>query len=60
MVVLGGGVMEADDLMLPIIREEAYQRAISAKFRKTPIVKTSLGYNAGLIGAASLALYPED
>lgn len=60
MVILGGGIMEADDLMLPIIREEAYKRAISARFRKTPIIKTSLGYNAGLIGAASLVLYPEN
>lgn len=60
MVILGGGIMEADDLILPVIREEAYKRIISARFRKTPIIKTLLGYNAGLVGAASLVLYPQN
>lgn len=58
-IFLGGGLMEADDLLLPGIRKEAYKRAISARYRKIPIVKTSLGYQAALLGAAALVLHSE-
>lgn len=56
MVVLGGGVVRAADLFLPRAREICRQRVISQSNKEVPIVETGLGYQAGLIGAASLVL----
>jgi glucokinase len=54
-IVLGGGVMEAGDLILnPIIRE-AERRAFQPCFESTQIVLASLGMDAVAIGAAMLA-----
>ena len=54
-IVLGGGVMEAGDLILnPIIRE-AGRRAFQPCFEATQIVLASLGMDAVAIGAAMLA-----
>jgi glucokinase len=54
-IVLGGGVMEAGDLILnPIIRE-AGRRAFQPCFEATQIVAAALGTNAVSIGAALLA-----
>jgi glucokinase len=54
-VVLGGGVMEAGDLILnPIIRE-AGRRAFQPCFEATQIVTSALGTDAVFIGAALLA-----
>lgn len=54
-IVLGGGVMEAGDLILnPIIRE-AGRRAFQPCFEATQIVAASLGTDAVSIGAALLA-----
>jgi glucokinase len=54
-VVLGGGVMQASDLMLEQIRRNAlnWTQPIAAKHVR--IEKTSLGEDAGLLGAARLA-----
>jgi glucokinase len=55
MVVLGGGLMQASDLMLERIRSQAlrWTQPIAAKVAK--IEKTMLGEDAGLLGAARLA-----
>jgi glucokinase len=54
-IVLGGGVMEAGDLILnPIIRE-AGRRAFQPCFEATQIVLASLGTDAVAVGAAMLA-----
>ncbi|HEY0006947.1 MAG TPA: ROK family protein [Pyrinomonadaceae bacterium] len=54
-IVLGGGVMEAGDLILnPIIRE-AGRRAFQPCFEVTQIVLASLGTDAVTVGAALLA-----
>ncbi len=54
-IVLGGGVMEAGDLILnPIIRE-AGRRAFQPCFEATQIVAAALGTDAVSIGAALLS-----
>lgn len=54
-IVLGGGVMDAGDLILnPIIRE-AKRRAFQPCFEATQIVAATLGADAVSIGAAMLA-----
>lgn len=56
MVVLGGGLMQAADLMLDTIRESAARWAQPIAFRKVRIELSTLGEDAGLLGAARLAL----
>jgi glucokinase len=53
-IVVGGGVSQALDLLLPGIRAEIAGRAM-AVFRDVPIVAAALGDNSGLVGAAGLA-----
>ncbi len=54
-IVLGGGVMEAGDLILnPIIRE-AGRRAFQPCFESTQIAAAALGTDAVSVGAAMLA-----
>lgn len=53
-IVVGGGVSQALDLLLPGIRAEIAQRAMPV-FREVPIVAAALGDNSGLVGAAALA-----
>lgn len=55
MVVLGGGLMQAGDLMMARIRRQAlcWTQPIAAKHVR--IEQTSLGEDAGLLGAARLA-----
>ncbi|MCC6163808.1 MAG: ROK family protein [Acidobacteria bacterium] len=56
-VVLGGGVMQgAAPLVLDAIRDEAARWAQPIAFRRCRIELTTLGENAGLLGAARLAL----
>ena len=56
MVVLGGGLMQAGDLLLPRIRETATRWAQPIAMQKTAIRLTELGEDAGLFGAARLAI----
>ena len=53
MIVLGGGVANGLDLMLPAIRTRVDRDAMPA-FRDALIVPAGLGENAGLVGAAAL------
>ena len=54
-IVLGGGVMEAGELILSPIIEEAKRRAFQPCFEATQIVAGTLGKDASAIGAALLA-----
>jgi len=54
-VVLGGGVMAAGDLMLEPIREAVQMAALTPALECCRIVPAQLGQDAGIIGAALLA-----
>ncbi len=54
-IVLGGGVMQAGDLILKPIIQEAKRRAFQPCFEATQIVAAVLGADAATIGAAMLA-----
>jgi glucokinase len=54
-IVLGGGVMQAGDLILKPIIQEAKRRAFQPCFEATKIVVAALGADAATIGAAMLA-----
>jgi glucokinase len=54
-IVLGGGVMDAGDLILKPIIEEARRRAFQPCFEATRIVAATLGRDASTVGAALLA-----
>lgn len=54
-IVLGGGVMDAGDLILNPIIQEAKRRAFQPNFEATEILAATLGDDAVLIGAAMLA-----
>jgi glucokinase len=55
MVVLGGGLMQAGDLLLGTVRTEAARWAQPIAMAQTRIELTALGEDAGLFGAARLA-----
>ncbi len=55
MVVLGGGLMQAGDLMLDRIRSNALRWTQPVAAKHARIEKTALGEDAGLLGAARLA-----
>jgi len=54
-IVLGGGVMQAGDLILNPIIQEAKRRAFLPCFEATQILAATLGEDAAMIGAAMLA-----
>lgn len=54
-VVLGGGLMQAADLFLPRIRERALVWTQPIAAERVRIERTTLGEDAGLLGAARLA-----
>ncbi len=56
MVVLGGGLMQAGDLMIDAIRRAVLDWAQPVAARDTRIELSRLGEDAGLTGAARLAL----
>lgn len=53
MIVVGGGVSRAGDLLLDPVREEVRRRALRGPDR-VKVVRAELGNDAGIIGAASL------
>jgi glucokinase len=55
MVVLGGGVMEAGDLLVDRIRAHALAWTQPVAATRVRIERTTLGEDAGLLGAARLA-----
>lgn len=56
MIVLGGGLMQAGDLFLPTIRSVLPVWAQPVSAQQVRIELTQLGEDAGLLGAARLAL----
>lgn len=56
MIVLGGGLMQAADLFLDAIRRVMAQWAQPVAAKQVRIEVTQLGEDAGLVGAARLAL----
>lgn len=52
-VILGGGLSNGLDLMLPAIDRRIQLNAMPA-FRDIPVIRAGLGENSGLIGAAGL------
>lgn len=54
-VLLGGGVMDAGDLLLVPAREAAEEHSIRAAFRDCEIRPAALGNQAGFVGAALYA-----
>lgn len=55
MVVLGGGVIEAGEVLLRPAIEEVKRRALSPPYEDCKIIAGSLGSSAGIIGASLLA-----
>jgi glucokinase len=55
MIVVGGGVMAAGDLLLDPAREELRARALPP-MNGTPVAAAQLGPEAGMIGAAAMAM----
>jgi glucokinase len=55
-VVIGGGVMAAGDLLLEAAREVVAERALSPSKDDAQIVPARFGAEAGMLGAAVLAL----
>ena len=58
-IVIGGGVSVVGDLMLEPAREELRSRALDP-MKKTPVKLAELGPDAGMIGAAAMALIELD
>ncbi|HEX7360113.1 MAG TPA: ROK family protein [Bryobacteraceae bacterium] len=56
MIILGGGLMQAADLFIDIIRETMEEWAQPVAARQVRIEISALGEDAGLLGAAHLAL----
>jgi glucokinase len=55
-VVVGGGLISAGDLILGPAGNEAAARALRPSWQQTRIAAAELGNEAGLIGAAAMAL----
>jgi glucokinase len=53
-IVIGGGVIAAGDLLLEPARRELRARALRP-MNRTPVVEAQLGEDAGMIGAAAMA-----
>jgi glucokinase len=56
MVVLGGGMIAAGDVLFTPIRETAAEQSFDVPGDRAEIVPASLGGDAGVIGAAGCAL----
>jgi glucokinase len=55
-VVIGGGVIAAGELLLAPARAEAVRRALPTMSQHARVVSAQFGTEAGLVGAAALAL----
>jgi glucokinase len=56
MVVVGGGVMGAGEMLLEPARREVQKRALPPSRDNVSIVAAEFGHEAGMVGAAALAL----
>lgn len=55
-IIVGGGVSQVGDVFLAAIRQAIYQHSLPLTNRSVVISHSILGANAGLVGAATLAL----
>lgn len=56
MIVIGGGVMDAWQLFIDATRREIVKRAFQVTAERTRVVPALLGDDAGMVGAAAVAL----
>lgn len=56
MVIVGGGVMGAGEMLLEPARREVQKRALPPSRDNVSIVAAAFGHEAGMVGAAALAL----
>ena len=54
LIVIGGGVAGAGDVLLAAIRESVYRRSLPLATRDLAVQRSTLGGHAGVIGAAAL------
>ena len=52
LVVVGGGVSQAGEILLSAMRESLFRHSRSLAVRDVSLVRTELGRTAGLVGAA--------
>jgi N-acetylmannosamine-6-phosphate 2-epimerase/N-acetylmannosamine kinase len=55
-LIIGGGVAEGNQLLLETLREELANRIPTWQERKLQLLPSSLGYYAGVLGAAAIAI----
>jgi glucokinase len=55
-VVVGGGIMAAGEILLGVARDEAGRRALRPPWGEVDVVAAELGNDAGVLGAAALVL----
>ena len=55
-IILAGGMIEAGDILLDAIRERATSDAFDVPARRAQIITATLGQDAGVLGAAGVAL----
>jgi glucokinase len=56
MIVIGGGVAEGWDMFIKHVREQVMERAFPIPARRAQIVRAERGDDAGLLGAAHIAV----
>ncbi|PRX46188.1 glucokinase-like ROK family protein [Prauserella shujinwangii] len=56
LVIIGGGVAGAGDLLLAAVRESVYRRSLPLATRELRITRSTLSDRAGLVGAAFMAI----
>ncbi len=56
LIVIGGGVANSPDQLLAAIRESIYRRSLPLATRELQIHRSSLGGQAGVIGASSMVV----
>jgi glucokinase-like ROK family protein len=56
LIVIGGGVAAAGDVLLASIRESVYRRSLPLATRHLLVIPSSLGESGGVIGTAAMVL----
>ena len=56
LIVIGGGVAQSGDQLLAAIREQVYRRSLPLATRDLLVQRSSLGGQAGVIGAAAMVV----
>lgn len=55
--VIGGGVSKSSDILLPLLNEKIVQYTPLVREKERNVISAKLGNDAGMYGAAALALY---